>query len=309
MALRSSASEGSGLVLVVTRRRKEAMQCGPQLAANLSPALIQALRDHPDLVDAVKVSEFGDPEYVEECRKLAASKRFVVHGICQRSDWGRLIPPPAGNPGFRESIDEQAVRTAIEVARPQYISIHLERPLEVDSVPSFDSHRDAKEFLSCLAEDVEFIRALSGLPVHLENIHTYFPNPARPKRNADYTSDPSFIARALRATDTEFLLDVSHAQVTAWHRGEPVRAYLDRLPLDKVDEVHVCAPAMVRGELRDRHAPMGEEEYCLLEHVLTRAPVKTVSLEYGGYGPLFESRSDREALEEQLRRLRQMLEP
>lgn len=103
------------------------------LAANLSPALIEALRRDPPLVDAVKASEFGDPQYVAECRRLASSKPFVVHGICQRSDWGRLTPPPAGNPGFRESIDVQAVRTALEVAKPEYVSVHLERPAHASS--------------------------------------------------------------------------------------------------------------------------------------------------------------------------------
>lgn len=86
-----------------------------------------------------------------------------------------------------------------------------------------------------------------------------------------------------------------------------METYLDRLPLDKIDEVHVCAPAMIDGELRDRHAPLDDEGYRLLEYVRARAAVKTVSLEYGGYGPHFESRSDLSALVEQLRRLRQML--
>lgn len=272
------------------------MQCS--LAANLSPALIEALRREPSLVDAIKASEFGDPQYVEECRNLAPSKRLIVHGICQVTDWGRIRPPAPGNPGFRESIDLAAVRTALEVVHPQYMSVHLEL---------LDDHLDAKGFLTSLSRDAEFIRSLTGLPVHLENTHTIFPKGHRRVHDTGYVSDPFFIKDALAAARARLLLDICHAQVAAWHKAEQVEQYLDRLPLDLVDEVHVCAPAMVDGELRDRHAQLDDEGYRLLEYVLARAQVKTVSLEYGGFGPLFEERSSRLALVEQLRRLKETL--
>ena len=266
------------------------------LAANLSPALIQLLDDLPGLVDAVKVSEFGDPHYVDECRRLAPSKRLVVHGICQMTDWGRVRAPSPGNPGFRESIDLAAVRNALEIARPEYVSVHLE--LTNDSL-------DADEFLSNLVDDATLIRSLTGLPVHLENTHLL--HDVKRAHDTDYVSDSSFIRKALSVTKARLLLDIAHAQVAAWHKGISVERYLDSLPLDLVDEVHVCAPAMVNGRLRDRHAEMGDDEYRLLEYVLAKAQVETVSLEYGGYGPLFERRSSLPLLAGQITRLRRLL--
>ncbi len=99
---------------------------------------------------------------------------------------------------------------------------------------------------------------------------------------------------------------MKHAQVAAWHKGQAPEAYIDALPLDKVEEVRASAPAMIDGELRDRHVEMGVEGYRLPGYVLAHSQVKTVSLEYGGYGPMFESRSSLPALSAQLRRLREM---
>jgi hypothetical protein len=270
----------------------------PELAANLSAALIEALKQDELLVDAVKVSEFGDPPYVEECRRLAPSKRLVVHGICQVTDWGRIRPPSIGDSGFRDSIDFGALEIALEVAHPQYISVHLEL---------LSDELDAGRFLSNLAQDAEYIRSLTGLPVHLENTHTLFPKGANRVHDTGYVSAPSFIREALAATGARFLLDIAHAQVAAWHKRVPVEQYLDQLPLDLADEVHVCAPAMVDGELHDLHAELDDEGYRLLGYVMARAKLKTVSLEYGGFGPMFEKRSSREALVEQLRKLRVLL--
>lgn len=111
------------------------------------------------------------------------------------------------------------------------------------------------------------------------------------------------IRAALTRTGCRFLLDIAHAELAAWHRGEAVEDYLDRLPLSLVSEVHISGPAMVDGELRDRHEEIGQGEYALLELVLSRAPVSVVALEYGGVGPLFERRTDHQALGRQLRRL------
>ncbi|MGE5579343.1 MAG: DUF692 family multinuclear iron-containing protein [Bacillota bacterium] len=261
----------------------------PDLAANLSPALLQLIDEEPPCVDAVKVSEFGDPEYVDECRRLAPRKRLVFHGICQMTDWGRVRAPSIGNPGFRESIDLSALQAALDIAHPDYISVHLE--LIGDTI-------DPEQYLSLLASDADFTRTLTGLPVHLEN--TYLLHGQERRHDTDFVSDPMFIRRALSVTGSRFLLDVAHAQVAAWHKGLPVLEYLDALPPDLVDEVHVCAPAMVNGQLRDRHVEMSDTEYRLLEHVLTRCSVKTVSLEYGGFGPLFQGKSSLGVLKEQL---------
>lgn len=64
--------------------------------------------------------------------------------------------------------------------------------------------------------------------------------------------------------------------------------------------MYVAAPAMVDGELRDSHEEVTDVDYGLLLLVMARARVKTISLEFGGLGPLFEGRGPQLALNRQL---------
>ncbi len=93
--------------------------------------------------------------------------------------------------------------------------------------------------------------------------------------------------------------------VAAWQRGEEICAYLSALPLDLVREIHLSAPIMDEHEgLRDRHLEMQDEDYVLLQWVLTQTRPDILTLEYGGFGPPFSWRSDQCAVERQLHALR-----
>ena len=268
----------------------------PLLAANYSSKLMRPLKDEPDIVDAVKVSEFYDEGYVSAYRNMPVRKPFVLHGVCQDSPLGRW--PSLGSLEFRESIHMPSLRTAIDLCRPGYISAHLEH-YAVD-------HPSPDELLASLKQGAEFIREITGLPLHLENSYFYF-SQVGSVENAPYICDPGFIREALDATEARLLLDVAHAQVAAWHLGIPAEDYIRSLPLALVDEIHVSSPVVVDGELRTRHAEMTKASYALLELVLRHVEVKAISLEYGGVGPVFDAQTDIDALKRQLVRLRTIL--
>lgn len=266
------------------------------LAANYSAQLVSLLGDDDHAVDAVKVSEFYDLSHIALYRSLPVPKPFVLHGLCQDTRLRRC--PSLGTVGFEESLSIPTLRAALDLCRPRYISAHLEHYSRVHSQP--------EEFIDRLTSDVRFVSDLTGLPVHLENTHCGVTEPRR-VMNAPYTCDPSFIGEALARTGSRLLLDLAHAQVAAWRREESALEYIMSLPLELVDEIHVNSPAILDGELRDKHVEMTEEGYSLLNTVLRHSQPKTVSLEYGGLGPTFENRSDQNALLRQLRRLSQML--
>lgn len=268
----------------------------PVLAANYSRELVSLLENEADIVDAVKVSEFYSEEYIAMYRSLPVRKPFVLHGVCQDTRRSRGLS--LGMPGFEESLDLASLRTALDLCKPAYISAHLE-------FHAFE-HPNAQEFLASLESDALLIRTLTKLPLHLENTYFDFPRPGK-VANARYICDPKFIREALGRTGARMLLDVAHAQAAAWHLGVPASGYMLSLPLSLVDEIHVNSPEMADGELRDRHVELDEEGYELTELVLEHADVKTISLEYGGVGPVYENRSDISALRRQLVRLRKMM--
>ncbi len=114
-----------------------------------------------------------------------------------------------------------------------------------------------------------------------------------------YLSDPAFISQVAEEADCGFLLDIAHARIAAMQRGESVQAYIQRLPLHRLVEIHVSGPRQRNGHLFDAHETLQEPDYQLLEWALTQARPLAVSLEYW---------QDRELLREQLARLRHILD-
>lgn len=258
----------------------------PHLAANYSPQLVRLLDDEPGLVSAVKVSEFNEGGYrlaYADLRQRGVT--LLLHGL------GRDVNP--GIPGYERRFRPEAVMDAVRATATPYLSLHLEwRTTEADCP-------GAAPFLADFTRQVAELRRMTDLPVLLENVYAYRSGTA-PYRNPPFIDEPGFITEALDLAGDGFLLDLSHARVAAWHRGEDAREYLDSLPLERVVEIHASGQGMVEGRLLDRHLELSDEDYQMLRIALSRAKPETVTLEYGGVGPLFEDSSDERVLAEQL---------
>ncbi|MDF2881379.1 MAG: hypothetical protein K0R54_1936 [Clostridiaceae bacterium] len=83
----------------------------------------------------------------------------------------------------------------------------------------------------------------------------------------------------------------------------PVRDYIKALTLEKVKEIHTVGTKMTEVGLRDNHLEMNEEDYEILEFVLSITKPDIVTLEYGGFGEHFAWRSNKAAIERQLNRI------
>lgn len=116
-----------------------------------------------------------------------------------------------------------------------------------------------------------------------------------------YVVDPAFISQVVEEADCHFLLDLAHARVSASMRGEPVRDYVQNLPLDRLVEIHVSGtrPDPRSGRLDDAHESLQDEDYVLLEWVLGLVRPAALSLEYW---------RDGSQLKEQLVRLRHIVD-
>lgn len=122
-------------------------------------------------------------------------------------------------------------------------------------------------------------RLALGVPIILENPPQYFVTPG------STMDQPAFLAALCRDSDLGLLLDVSHLLITARNTGtDPIRA-LERLPLDRVREVHLSGVADEQGVAWDDHgAPASNEAFELLAFVLERARPAAVTLEYNWAG-------------------------
>lgn len=120
--------------------------------------------------------------------------------------------------------------------------------------------------------------------------------------------EPAALHELVERTGCGFLLDVSHARITAATLGLEPWAYLDALPVHALQELHFSGVNVLDGTLRD-HLPFSGDDWDFVDGVVGRvkagawpAPM-TVAFEYGGVGPVFAWRSDIEVLREQLPRL------
>jgi uncharacterized protein (UPF0276 family) len=113
------------------------------------------------------------------------------------------------------------------------------------------------------------------LPIAVENI-SYYGQAGKPEM-----SELDFLLEVLEGADAALLLDVNNVYVNACNHGFDARAYIDRLPLQRVVQLHV-AGHFVRDDalIMDTHGEaVRPEVYDLLEYTLRRVGPVPVLLE------------------------------
>lgn len=118
-------------------------------------------------------------------------------------------------------------------------------------------------------------------PIALENITFY----AEPGRGG--LDEASFVLDVLGEADAWLLLDVNNVYVNAKNLGFDAKAYLDRIPKERVAQIHVAGHLVRSDGLRiDTHGEaIDNDVYDLLEYTLRRTGPVPVLLERDGNFP------------------------
>lgn len=96
---------------------------------------------------------------------------------------------------------------------------------------------NSRELKTLIAQRLEIIRQCFSGKIAMENLN-YYDSSAY-----DLVCDASFIDEVIRENDTYFLLDLSHAAISALNQKSDVFEYLQQLPLDKVIQIHISGSA------------------------------------------------------------------
>jgi uncharacterized protein (UPF0276 family) len=112
-------------------------------------------------------------------------------------------------------------------------------------------------------------------PVAIENV-SYYADPA--PRTMD---EPDFLLEVLERADAKLLLDVNNVYVNANNHGFDPRPYIDRIPPERVVQIHVAGHYTKKnGLIIDTHGePVCEGVYALLGYTLERLGPVPVLLE------------------------------
>ncbi len=226
--------------------------------------------DWPELIqEALKIN----PVYVHFDIKLG-SKRF------SKINWGQ-------------------VESLLDLTNTQYVNAHL----------SFPKTNDPELYKTTVNQQLEFICGQFGKEkVIIENAP--FGNSKQPFQYPP--SDPVFFHELINKHQCGFLLDISHAIRTANKLNFQPKKFIESYPLPFIKEIHMTGFKMIDGEKID-HYPMQDEDWQIFEWVLNliktnnNNPPEIIAFEYGGYGPLFNYRSDREMIQNQVPKFKKLI--
>lgn len=111
--------------------------------------------------------------------------------------------------------------------------------------------------------------------IAVEN-NNYYPTPAY-----DVVTDGEFISEIVRNNQIYFLLDISHAAITASYKGISLSNYLSELPLDEILQLHISKPDInSNNELYDAHIFPDKEFLKSNEKYFEFPRLKYVTIEY-----------------------------
>jgi len=133
----------------------------------------------------------------------------------------------------------------------------------------------SEETIERVVRNLAELRTQLPAPLILENSPQYFAVPGSTMGMVD------FIGEVSRRADVDLLLDLSHFLITTLNTGVDAEAEIDRLPLERVVEIHISGLNRQSGIVWDDHAtPAPPQVFALLEHVLQRARPRALTLEY-----------------------------
>lgn len=229
------------------------------------------------------------------------------------NDWPHLIPLARAHrpiyihfihtvaPEQMRALDVGAVNALCEETNTPYVNLHLiqERDDFVDMLNTTTDPADREAIHAYMLEGVQIAVEHFGVDrVIVENIPYYG------ERN--YTKrpcvEPDVIRDIVDSTGVGFLLDVSHARLSALHMGMDPYDYLAQMPGERLRELHITGIGhKPTGEICD-HMGLTGDDWPFVEWVLARirsgewAEPWILAFEYGGMGPMYEWRSAPEVI-------------
>lgn len=253
-----------------------------------------------DFIDYIKLYSINSD--LSPLNWCASKKDVMFHG---------LIGEKASNIAdmdFFEGRNTKLQKECFEISRTPYMSMHINA---LSKIPQSEEIA-----IKVIKENVSRLIKEFDKKILLENVPGI-----RGRENLNFYSNPDFISKVISETNAGFLFDIGHARVASEVLEIPFEEYVERLPMNKLEEIHLSGCMKnTRGNLLANHSKMNEEDFNFLNRLLeTSKTLKVVTLEYGtvkvgtavgnppivSYGNINEKA--KEEVYEQLLRLKEML--
>lgn len=224
----------------------------------------------------------------------------MIHGLGPTFD-------QIGSKNFQQRMDVAIAKKVTGDAGVNGVSLHLS---------GIDTTLSNKENEKIIIDNIMYLKGIFNNTEFLsfENVDG---NPYLNKDKFGVCINPDFISEIIHKADVDFLLDISHAYCSARCLNMDFYDYMERLPMDKLYEIHINGWYDVGRDIM-AHTKITDESYQALKNILQSHNAQIVTLEYGrsedrlGLGiPLFSSTSNNNAAKveiiEQIEKLKQMI--
>ncbi|MEA3326518.1 MAG: DUF692 family protein [Chloroflexota bacterium] len=254
-----------------------------KFAVNYSNPLIQLLKEGSVKIDLIKC-----PDWEGMIREAEPYGEITVH-FDLKAGFGNTF-----------DVDFSRIKAIKDHTATPYVNTHLVAPKNLDP----DNLKEVRKINQLWREEIQVMIdhfgeesvALEHFPYTLTTPHLL---PAVESKN---------FSQVILDTNCRFLLDLSHASITADALSMDVKDYIRSLPVDRLVEMHITGIKLYGGVLTD-HFALQERDWKLFAWALDqiqkgywRKP-EIVAFEYGGVGNSFVWRTDDRILRTQVPKL------
>ena len=250
---------------------------------------------YPDAIDYVELP-FEQLRHSPDLASIQENIPVILH--CASMSIAGFVPPTEKT---IDAINREATRTKTPWIGEHLAFIMAEAIPEDDAQPSnltyTVSPQLSEESVERVLQNLALLRPRFTVPLILENSPQYFTVPGSTMNMVD------FISEVASRCEVDLLLDLSHFLITSMNTGVDAVKEIERLPLERVVEIHVSGLNKQSGIVWDDHAtPAPPLVFELLRQVLARTKPRALTLEYN-----WSSSFPQKTLLEHIDRSRQML--
>lgn len=258
-------------------QRGSLTRCGIGLRAE---HVVEVLATHPDIpwVEVHAENYMCGGKALRNLEKVRDLYPVSLHGV-GLSLGGSERPDPAHLRRFRALVEHiEPVKVSEHLAWSSHGGVYFNDLLPLPYT---------RETLDSVARNVAIVQDMLRRPLLIENPSRYL------AYGDSVVPEAEFLGMLARRTGCRLLCDVNNVQVTSVNTGDNPFVWLDALPPQAVDEIHLAGHSANQGEGRtiliDDHAsPVAEVVWRLYAHAVTRFPRAAALVEWDSELPALQ---------------------
>lgn len=240
----------------------------------------------------IEIDRFKCPDWVDLIAEASQYCSVAVHfelragaGKLHKADWDKIL-------------------RLMKQTNTPYLNLHMNPSIKnypdipVDSTNPADIAFITEKIVGDINQAAQYVGAEN---VIVENV----PYRGKAGKVVRPAVEIETIRNVIAETGCGLLLDISHARIAAHYMDLDEKEYISQLPVQQIKEIHFTGLHNIGGYLQD-HLEILDSDFPVLKWAMEQihqgkwSEPWLLAIEYGGVGPKFEWRSDKDIIAEQI---------